>query len=255
MKEEKEDLAQFIANRGSKVVDEAIQVKWDLEEGEEKLKRKQMTRMEILQKALEGPCIANCNGEWLDVAEDTLARNNLSGGSFQSAVRELLEKGRGKYRNILIFGSANCGKTFLLNPLNVIYNTFTNPTTSNFAWVGAESAEVLFLNDFCWSPQVLPCYDMLLLLEGQTLYLPALKCHYAKDIVFETDTSIFCTGKHELVFIKGGCIDERETEMMRVRWKIFNFSSQIPHCEQRNVPPCPRCFAKLILSSNDNSSA
>ena len=67
---------------------------------------------------------------------------------------------------------------------------------------------------------------MLLLLEGQIVYLPALKCHYAKDIVFETDTSIFCTGKHELV-CKGGCIDERETEMMRVRWKIFNFSSQI----------------------------
>ena len=122
MKEEKEDLAQFIANRGSKVVDEAIQVGWEMEEAEEKLKRKQMTRLEILHKALEGPCIANCNGEWLDVAEDTLARNNLSGGSFQSAVRELLEKGRGKYRNILIFGSANCGKTFLLNPLNVIYN-------------------------------------------------------------------------------------------------------------------------------------
>ena len=65
---------------------------------------------------------------------------------------------------------------------------------------------------------------MLLLLEGQTVYLPALKGHYAKDIVFETDTPIFCTGKHELVLIKGGCIDERETKMMRVRWKIFNFS-------------------------------
>ena len=255
MKEGKEDLAQFIANRGSKVVDEAIQVGWEMEEAEEKLKRKQMTRMEILHKALEGPCIANCNGEWLDVAEDTLARNNLSGGSFQSAVRELLEKGRGKYRDILIFGSANCGKTFLLNPLNVIYNTFTNPATSNFAWVGAESAEVLFLNDFRWSPQVLPWHDMLLLLEGQTVYLPTLKCHYAKDIVFETDTSIFCTGKHELVFIKGGCIDERETEMMRVRWRIFNFFSQIPHCEQRNVPPCPRCFAKLILCSNNNNNS
>ena len=77
MKEEKEDLAQFIANRGSKVFDEAIQVGWEMEEAEEKLKRKQMTRMEILHKALEGACIANCNGEWLDVAEDTLARNNL----------------------------------------------------------------------------------------------------------------------------------------------------------------------------------
>ena len=100
MKEGKEDLAQFIANRGSKVVDEAIQVGWEMEEAEEKLKRKQTTRMEILQKALEGPCSATGNGEWLEVAEDTLARNNLTGGSFQSAVRELLEKGRSKYRNI-----------------------------------------------------------------------------------------------------------------------------------------------------------
>ena len=228
MKEGKEGLAQFIANRGSKVVDEAIQVGWEMEEAEEKLKGKHMTRMEILQKALEGPCIANCNGEWLQVAKDTLARNNLTGGSFQSAVRELLEKGCGKYRNIIIFGSANCGKTFLLNPLNAIHYTFTNPVTSNFAWVGAESAEVLFLNDFRWSPQVLPWHDMLLLL-GQTVHLPAPKCHYAKHIVFETDTPTFCTDKHELVFIKGGCIDERETEMMRVRWKIFNFFSQIPH--------------------------
>ena len=99
----------------------------------------------------------------------------------------------------------------------IIYNTFTNPATSNFAWVGAECAKVLFLNDFRWSPQVLPWHDMLLRLEGQTAHLPAPKYHYAKDIVFETDTAIFCTGKHELVFIKGGCIDERETEMMRVR--------------------------------------
>ena len=88
MKEGKEDLAQFIANRGSKVVDEAIQVGWEMEEAEEKLKRKQMTRMDILQKALEGPCIANCNGEWLEVAEDTLARNNLTGGSFQTYLRK-----------------------------------------------------------------------------------------------------------------------------------------------------------------------
>ena len=43
-----------------------------MEEAEEKLKRKQMTRMGILQKALEGPCIANCNGEWLEVEEDSL---------------------------------------------------------------------------------------------------------------------------------------------------------------------------------------
>ena len=44
---------------------------------------------------------------------------------FAGAVRELLIKGRGKYLNAMIVGPTNCGKTFLLDPLNVIYDTFT----------------------------------------------------------------------------------------------------------------------------------
>ena len=134
-KEGKEDLAEFIANRGNKVVDEAIKVGWEMEEVDEKLKRKRMTRLEILQEALKGRCAENCNEQWLEFAKDIVKRNNLTDGVFQKAVRELLDKGRGKYRNILVKGSANCGKTFLLNPLNVVYNTFSNPASSSFAWV------------------------------------------------------------------------------------------------------------------------
>ena len=82
MREGKEDLAQFIANRGSKVIDEAIQVGWELEEAEEKLKRKQMTMMEIQQKALGSPCFANCNG----------ARNNLTGEFSECCTRATWER-------------------------------------------------------------------------------------------------------------------------------------------------------------------
>ena len=92
----------------------------------------------------------------------------------------LLEKGRGKYRNILLTGPANCGKTFILNPLNVVYKTFSNPASTSFAWIGVENCEILFLNDFRWSSQILAWHDMLLLLEGQTVHLPALKSHYAQ---------------------------------------------------------------------------
>ena len=133
------------------MVDEAIKVGWEMEEAEEKLKRKLMTRLEILQEALKGPCAENCNEQRLELATE---------------VHELLDKGRGKYRNILVKGSANCGKTFLLNPLNVVYNTFSNPASSSFAWVGAASAEIIFLNDFRWSPQVLAWHDMLLLTKS-----------------------------------------------------------------------------------------
>ena len=98
--------------------------------------------------------------------------------------------------------------------------------------------------------QVLPWHDMLLLLEGQTLYLPTPKSHFAKDILFSGDALTFCTSKLELIFIKGGCIDEKETEMMRVCWPIFSFFLQIPENEQNNAPPCARCFAKFILNDN-----
>ena len=51
----------------------------------------------------------------------------------------------------------------------------------------------------------------------------------------------------KLVFVKNGAIDERETEMMSVRWKVFYFNRQIPQTEQKEVSPCPACFARLIL--------
>ena len=57
-------------------------------------------------------------------AREVLQCNGVEEGYFAGRVYELLEKGRRKYRNIMIVGAANCGKTFLLNPLNVIYNTF-----------------------------------------------------------------------------------------------------------------------------------
>ena len=160
---------------------------------------------------------------------------------------ELLEKGRGKYRNIFLKGPANCGKTFLLNPLTVIYRTFLNPASTRFSWVGAELAEITFLNDFRWSAQVLPWQNMLLLLEGQPVHFSAPKTHYAQDIVFEKDTPIFCTSKSEIVAIKEGVVDDIETQMMSVRWHVFTMYAQIPELEQVVLSPCGKCFAKLIL--------
>ena len=76
--------------------------------------------------------------------------------------------------------------------------------------------------------------------------LPAPKTHFAKDISLTSDTPIICTGKHRLMYIKNGIVDERECGMMDVRWKIFHFTYQIPREQQRQLPSCARCFAELI---------
>ena len=57
--------------------------------------------------------------------------------------------------------------------------------------------------------QVLPWHDMVLLLEGQTLYLPMLKSHFAKDILFSGDALTFCTSKLELIFIRLGVLTRK----------------------------------------------
>ena len=80
----------------------------------------------------------------LHAAIETLTRNNVTRADFSRAILESLVKGRGKYKNILIIGPANCGKTFMLNPQCEIYDVFINPATYNFAWVGADQKEIIF---------------------------------------------------------------------------------------------------------------
>ena len=151
--------------------------------------------MEILHAVKHQDCVEGCNTQWLCMARDILHRNGISGTKFAEAVRTLLIKGRGK--------NCNWGKTFLLNPLNTKYRTSTNPVTTSFAWVGAELCEVIFfLMTFVgWRRLSLGtiCY-YIVLLEGQTVHLPAPKSQYSKDIEFKHDAPIFCTGKDEIVF-------------------------------------------------------
>ena len=148
----------------------------------------------------------------------------------------------------MIVRPANCQNTLILNPLSIIYNTFCNPACSSFAWIGAEYTKYIFLHDFQWSQQIISWHHFLLILEGQLVHLPAPKTHYAKDIVFDNNTSIFRTGKHPIIYIKNGVIDKRETEMMSVRWWVFNFNYQIPAEQQRDILQYSKCLASLILA-------
>ena len=168
-------LAEFVVNRGIKVVDETINSAWDLFYADEKLQRSKLSLMDLLKKFSDEPRAKKCNGDWLRYAAEVLNNNSVSVESFAKSVRDLLEKGRGKYRNLMIVELANCGKAFLLNPMSEIYTCLQNPATTSFAWEGAGKSVVIFLNDFCWSPQVLVWHDLLLLLERQTVHLPVQK--------------------------------------------------------------------------------
>ena len=231
-KEGKTDLVEFLVNRKPRAVADILNTAWELAQSKK-------TQLELFQEAKEKECTKGCDGLWMICAPEILANNQVSLQVFRDAVCDLLIKGRGKYWNIMITGNANCGKTLLLNPLTLIFNTFCFPACGSFAWVGFQNAECIFLNDFRWSPQVIPWLDLLLMLEGL----------FAKDISLTSDNLIFCTGKHRVMYIKNGIVDEHEYGMMDVRWGIFHFTYQIPWEHQRQLPSSARCFAELIFPS------
>ena len=240
----KTDLAVYLLSRSRKSVGELFENANRMNSATATVQRATMNRMQILEAALTKECI--CEGEWLRCAKEVLTNNGIHPFVFADRLRTLLIHGRGKLRNIIIVGPANCGKTFLLRPIETIFETFSNPAHDKYGWVGSDKVEAIFLNDFRWSSELIKWNDFLLLLEGHTVHLPAPKNHYSSDMCLDKDTPIFATSIKEITFV-GRCnvTDERENEMMAARWHVFKFIHQIPCDKQKDIAPCGKCFAEL----------
>ena len=172
--------------------------------------------------------------------------------AFAAAMRELLTKGRSKFWIILIVVPTNCGKTFLLSPLQKIFNTFCNSANDKQVWLGAEKAEITFSNDFRWSHDMIAWNKLLILLEGQAVHLPSSKNHYPNDIYIDKNTSIVATSKGEITYVgKYDSLDTIENEMMSIRWKTFKFYRRIVQPDQVDLSPCPKYFVKLVMEGTE----
>ena len=247
-KEGKKDLASFILCRSNKAIQELIDNTWRLQNARAKLDRKKKSRIELLRDARSAECVDGCNGEWIKCAREVLKNNKIHPVVFASALKDLLTKGRGKFRNVMLVGCSCSGKTFLLDPLCILFKAFVNPASDKYAWVGAEESEVIYLNDFRWTSTLISWRDFLLLVEGHIVHLPVPKNQYSSDVCIDTDVPIFATSSNPIVYYgRNGQIDERETEMMSVRWRVFEFTRKMPQEEQKDLPPCSRCFGELVF--------
>ena len=190
----------------------------------------------------------SCDGAWLQCAKEVLINNKVHLILFANSVRELLVLGRGKYRNVIVVGPTNCGKTFLLKPLELVFKTFSNQAANKYAWVGADNTEIILLNDFRCSKELIEWNSFPLSLEGDTVNLPAPKNHFSTDICINNDTPIFATSKSVITY-RGSynSQDQSEDAMMASRWKVFSFSHSIPEKERKNVALCPNVSQNLCL--------
>ena len=197
-------MASFVLSSSSKYLNDPIENTWKTKNRRASIKLEKTTRMEILMKCQSESCVDSCDMKWYECARQVLQLNNISPFVFADAMSDLLAHGRGKFRNIMIVAPANCGKTFLLKPLEIIFRAFTNPANDKYVWFGADQAEVIVLQDFRWSSELICWKDLLLLLEGENVKLPYPKSQFATYVCINTDIRIFATSKAKIEFVMIG---------------------------------------------------
>lgn len=251
-REGEKDLAEYLFQHSEKNLRELIVKAWFMKEAPVHAERETIVRITEVEKAAREECVPQCNKQWLDCALEVLELNRVDPLYFASSMRDALIHGRGKFRNIILVGPANCAKTFMLKPLKPIFREklFENPANDKFGWVGADKASVIILQDFRWNKDSIPWKDLLLLLEGETVKLPAPKNLFSEDVIIDSNVAIFSTSKEQIAF-KGpyNTTDAIENDMMRVRWNIIKFKHQFTEEAQKSVKPCARCFAELVLKN------
>ena len=151
--------------------------------------------MQTLEKVILSSCVDGCDMEQYIYLRDILQKNSISPYVYADAIRDLLIHGHGKFRNAMTTGPANCGKNFMLKPLEIIYHAFSNTSNDTYAWVGADNAEVIILQDFRQSSEFICQKDFLLLLESEPVRLPSPKNQFVTDVCIKTDIPIFATSK------------------------------------------------------------
>lgn len=192
------------------------------------------------------------------MALQILSWNGIPKEDFASDIRKLILEGRRKGNNLFLVGDEGCGKSFLFDPLEVIFKVLNTPA-SKYGWadIVTEELDVVYLNDFRWGPNnVGPDgtgiveWDVLLrLLEGATVKLKRARNQYATDAtVLRSNTiPIFGNGSEFIESISFGLAKQREQEMMNQRWKIYYLRHRIPNELRVHIAPCGACFARLTL--------
>ena len=116
----KSNLSEFIANRGQRAVEDALQLAKEFMEAEAQLATSKKGQLDLLEEAYKGECASKCNEGWLWCMTTLIENNGILLNHFCSSVYIALHQGRGKYCNIYVHGTANAGKTFILTPLRCI---------------------------------------------------------------------------------------------------------------------------------------
>lgn len=210
------------------------------------------SRLDLLDKAAASACV--CGERWLPHAYHILDAQGLR-AAFPAAVYRALREGRGKGRNLWLWGDTNRGKSFLLEPLEIVFTVFQNPAEGKFNLEGLVGKDVVLIDDFRTEENLFPWRIQLVWLDGRTFNIPRPRNIATEDTPYAGTAPVFISSKEMPTRRKYGIEDRTETEQLRERFSTFYLHQRIERPPPPDIPPCGRCWAMLVKYTRRNYRA
>ena len=241
-------LAEFCTVRGSISLQELLDAAWAVHDAGVATLQSRPSDFRIGKlraAARDSQCV--CGGIWLPGALRVLAHNNCSAAEFGHDVFRALNLGAKRGVNLAIVGPPGCGKSMLLEPLEVMFKVSGKPQReSKNPLEGVIDSEVLLWQDFKYLKKTLAWEDLLSILVGERL---EIRLEGGKNRSHKNTSPMFYT--HTKVWSVQ--LDDPEDAVaqltaMTERFKIYRFANPLPMRERvADFPSCGRCFAKMVL--------
>lgn len=214
---------------------------WRAEDAPALLERKQIGRVEILHRTTRLDCV--CNKKWWPAAEEIFRRNLLVSPPFRMKLVEALQKGVCKGNIVMVIGESDCAKSFLLEPLSLIYATFNKPgKNTSFPLEKLPQYELVLWNEFTFDKSLMSWEDLLNWMDGKGFEIAVKGSVNIKHI---PTAPFFATASKRLQHPER---DDAQQEMMANRVFYLKLTTPFGRDEvDRSLKPCPSCFAKWVL--------
>jgi hypothetical protein len=235
---------------------------WAWETVEERLARRQRTRLEILHDAAKSPCV--CGGDWATLVVSSVLANQIDLPGVCKDILNSLTAGRGETTPVLCLVGlvGGEGKSALLKGLHGVYTgegeVFETPAKGNFPFLGLERSKVIFLDENRFNEAVIPFAVQCLLYDGSGVPVarPQNQTGIQGHITYRGTSPVFATGKLEdiqrlealaAVDPSTGAPRNADASMLLRRLKVHRYTTRIAKPKDK-VKYCGRCFANLVLT-------
>ena len=238
-------LAELCTKHGGKLCG-FLDAAWSVMNAPQRLADAGTSRLDKLRRAAAGRA-CECSGAWLPGVVRILELNAICPDAFCMAVCAALHFGAKRGLNVACVGRGGCGKSALLEPLDLLFDALGKPQRgSTFPLSNLPDSDIALWQDFKHDEGTVAWEDILSVFVGESIELrtpgqPNKRFRNAAPLFYSGRALLRC--KHET-----GEVAAELNRMMDERFTAFHFTVPLPRDERdAQWVHCAKCAAAFYL--------